>query len=244
MSRGSIICIVGTGTGVGKTHVAAALLRQLRAGGALAVGWKPVESGVAEGGAGRQREGEREGEDELALHQATGVHCPTLLRLREPISPHLAARRQGARIDGAAIERRLEELSARWPLVVLELAGGWFSPFDDARDNADWLAALPAALRARLRLVLVAPDRLGVLHDVSAVVRAAASLRPAPLAPLAVALSAPAQGDDASGSNAAELTGRGPTRGLPVLSLPRAPVEALAQHPTMRELAALVSADR
>lgn len=238
MSRGSIICIVGTGTGVGKTHVAAALLRQLRAGGARAVGWKPVESGVAEGGAGRQ------GEDELALHQATGVHCPTLLRLREPISPHLAARRQGALIDGAAIERRLEELAAQWPLVVLELAGGWFSPFDDARDNADWLAALPGSLRARLRLVLVAPDRLGVLHDISAVVRAAASLRPAPLVPLAVALSAPAQDDDASGSNAAELAGRGPTRGLPVLSLPRAPVEALAQHPTMLELAALVSAAR
>ncbi len=235
MSRGSILCIVGTGTGVGKTHVAAALLRQLRAGGVQAVGWKPVESGVGGGGAAP----EGEGEDELALHQATGVHCPTLLRLRAPISPHLAARRQGACIDGAAIERRLEELAARWPLVVLELAGGWFSPFDDARDNADWLAAL----RARLRLVLVAPDRLGVLHDVSAVVRAAASLRPAPLAPLAVVLSAPAQGDDASGSNAAELAERGPTRGLPVLSLPRAPVEELAHHPAMQELAALVSAE-
>lgn len=241
MSRGSILCIVGTGTGVGKTHVAAALLRQLRAGGAQAVGWKPVESGVGEGGAGQQGDGE--GEDERALHQATGVHCPTLLRLRAPISPHLAARRQGACIDGAAIERRLEELAARWPLVVLELAGGWFSPFDDARDNADWLCALPEALRARLRPVLVAPDRLGVLHDVSAAVRAAANLRPAPLAPLAVVLSAPAQGDDASGSNAAELAERGPTRGLPVLSLPRAPVEELAHHPAMQALAALVSAD-
>lgn len=221
-----LISIVGTGTGVGKTHVAAALLRQLGGRGERALGWKPVESGVPEG--------REEGEDERALREACGARCPTVLRLREAVSPHLAARRQRVSIDGAAIAARLGELVAQWPIVVLELAGGWFSPFDESLDNAEWLAALPPSLRAQLALVLVAPDRLGVLHDISAAMRAAQGLS---LSPRALALSAPAIGDDASGSNAAELAARRATRELSVVSLPRAPVPALAQHAGMAELA-------
>src|SRR6187549_3196197 len=146
-----IVAIVGTGTGVGKTHVAAALLRHLRASGQRALGWKPVESGVPLGA---------EGEDERALREACGVSAKTL-RLTAPLSPHLAARRQGLTLDPTPLLAELAELAAAWPIVVLELAGGWFSPFDDHLDNAEWLAALPQALRAQLAPILVAPDRLG-----------------------------------------------------------------------------------
>ncbi len=225
-----IVAIVGTGTGVGKTHAAAALLRQLGARGQRVIGWKPMESGVVG----------QEGEDELALRQACGERpaVPTL-RLGAPLAPYLAARREGAVIESPLIVRWLEELAEQWPLLVLELAGGWFSPFDEHLDNAQWLAALPPALRARLCCVLVAPDRLGVLHDVSAAVRAGAALG---LAPAVIALSAPAVDDDSSGSNAAELAERPLTRGLPVISLPRAPVAELAQSAAMVALAGLVLA--
>lgn len=224
-----IVAIVGTGTGVGKTHVAAALLRHLRARGQRTLGWKPVESGVPLGG---------EGEDEVALREACGAAAPTL-RLTAAISPHLAARRQGLTIDSARLLAQLEELAAAWPLLVLELAGGWFSPFDDRLDNAEWLAALPAPLRRRLTPVLVAPDRLGVLHDVSSTCRAAAGLGSPPLA---LALSAPPAADDASGSNAAELALRATTSALPVFSLPRAPVAELAASEPLGALAALLLA--
>lgn len=222
-----IVAIVGTGTGVGKTHVAAALLRHLRALGQRALGWKPVESGVPPGA---------EGEDELALRAACGVAAPTL-RLTAAISPHLAARRQGLTIESAPLIARLEELAAAWPLLVLELAGGWFSPFDDHLDNAEWLAALPAPLRRQLVPILVAPDRLGVLHDVSSCCRAAAGLG---LSPLALALSAPPAADDASGSNAAELALRPATRDLPVFPVPRASVADLAASEPLAALAALL----
>jgi dethiobiotin synthetase len=224
-----IIAIVGTGTGVGKTHVAAALLRHLRAGGQRVLGWKPVESGVPPG---------VEGEDERALREACGVAAKTL-RLTAPLSPHLAARRQGLTIESAPLIAELAELAAAWPCVVLELAGGWFSPFDDHLDNAEWLAALPTLLRRQLALILVAPDRLGVLHDLSSTCRAATSLG---LRPLAIALSAPLAADDSSGSNAAELALRPATRELPIVSLPRAPVSDLAASTPMAALAQLLLA--
>jgi dethiobiotin synthetase len=212
-----IVAVSGTGTGVGKTHVACALLRALRERGGRAVGWKPVESGVT-----RDR-----GDDEDALRDASGgeVAGPTL-RLRAPLSPHLAARREGISIDAAALRTTLDELAARWPLVVLELAGGLFSPFDDLLANADWLAPIRPAL------VVVAPDRLGVLHDVGATVRAATAVG---LALRAVVLSAPEQPDASTGTNAGELRARHAS--IAVASVPRAPIAALARDPAILALA-------
>jgi dethiobiotin synthetase len=220
-----IVAVVGTGTGVGKTHVAAALLRHLRASGHRVLGWKPAESGIADPNVA--------GEDEAALAEACGERAPTV-RLAAPLAPHLAARRQGRAFPTGSFAATLEELAARWPTVVLELAGGLFSPFDERQDNAEWLAALPPPLRQRLVTLLVAPDRLGVLHDVSATARAAAALH---LPPKAIALSAPALRDDSSGDNAAELAARPLTRDVPVFSLPRAPVAELATSEPVTSLA-------
>jgi dethiobiotin synthetase len=225
-----IVAIVGTGTGVGKTHVAAALLRHLRMEERRAVGWKPVESGVV--GA--------IGEDEAALREACGVSPPTL-RFAAALAPHLAARLQGGNIDGAGLTGTLARLAADWPLVVLELAGGWFSPFDERVDNAEWLGALPEALRLRLRPVLVAPDRLGVLHDVSAACRAASALGQWPVA---IALSRQGGGvvDASSASNADELRSRSLTREIPVFSIPRAAPAELARSGAIAALAERVLA--
>jgi dethiobiotin synthetase len=220
-----IVAVVGTGTGVGKTHVAAALLRYLRAGGRSPLGWKPAESGIADPLVA--------GEDEAALAEACGERAPTV-RLAAPLAPHLAAKRQGRELPSESFAATLEELAGLWPIVVLELAGGLFSPFDERQDNAEWLAALPPPLRQRLALLLVAPDRLGVLHDVSAAVRAAAALG---LLPAAIALSAPASRDDSSGDNAAELAARPLTRDLAVFALPRAPVAELSTSEVLAALA-------
>lgn len=83
--------------------------------------------------------------------------------------------------------------------VVVELAGGLFTPLSEATLNADWAAALRPDL-----VVLVAPDRLGVLHDVLACARAACHLRP-PMPIAAVVLMHPTAADPSTGRNAAEL---------------------------------------
>jgi dethiobiotin synthetase len=245
-----IVAVTGTGTGIGKTHVACALLRaandiEPQAGssrpdpGVRAIGWKPVESGVT---------GER-GEDEARLVEASGgiVAAPTI-RLRAPLSPHLAARREGVALDAASLHETLAAICARWPAVVLELAGGLWSPFDDRLDNADWLAAIPPALD--LRIIVVAPDRLGVLHDVSAVIRALLAFgssgarsdagRSLRLPVHAIALSAPEAPDASTGTNAAELRDRPALHGVPITCVPRAPIDVLSRDPGVRALAEAV----
>jgi len=91
------------------------------------------------------------------------------VRAADAVAPHLAARRAGVRIDLKEIQRWLGEHPA--PVVAVETAGGLFSPLTDKGfTNADLVTALaPAAL------VLVAPDRLGVLHDLTATLGLAAT---------------------------------------------------------------------
>lgn len=221
-----IVVVTGTGTGVGKTRLAAALVHALAARGPV-IGWKPVESGVT-GASGDL------GEDEAALAQASAVHVPSM-RLRAPLSPHLAARREGVAIDAAALHTRFAELATAWATLVVEPAGGLCSPLDDELDNAAWLAGAPAIVRADYRLVLVAPDRLGVLHDVTAALHAAAA-HALPVA--AIALAPVTSPDLSTGTNAAELATRPLTRTIPIISIPHASITDLATSPAVHALIA------
>jgi dethiobiotin synthetase len=80
-------------------------------------------------------------------------------------------------------------------VTLIETAGGVFSPLNEESTNLDLALRLQPAL-----LLLVAPDSLGVLHDVSATLRAMAGSPPA-----LVALSAGRAPDASTGRNATEL---------------------------------------
>lgn len=221
--RASLVVITGTGTDVGKTHVAAALLR--RASSRFKVcGFKPIESGVG-GGAGADGE-------VLALAtvgSAFHVKPPASPYLfRRAVSPHLAAREEGRQVALEPVLAAVETLRRAVPHVVVELAGGLFSPLAPALLNIDLAIAL-----APTRIVLVALDRLGVLHDVGACTRAAGGTLGAPLG---IVLNAPALPDASTRSNGAELP---LVTDAPLLAtLCRADPAELARHP---EIEALVS---
>jgi dethiobiotin synthetase len=187
---GRLVVITGTGTGIGKTHVAEALLLAWRQCEFRAAGLKPLESGVD--GASPS--------DSARLAAASSFHVKPLYSLRTPVAPHLAARREGVVLRLGPVHASIEATLACTDIALLELPGGLFSPFTDEFLNADFAAALrPHAL------LLVAPDRLGVLHDVICAVRAAATL-PVPVA--GVLLVAPPIADSSTGSNAFELKTR------------------------------------
>lgn len=191
-----VVLVVGTGTDVGKTHVTGALVRAARARGLRATAWKPVATGAPDG----------MGDDARALATACAPDdelVPPLFAYGPPIAPHLAARLDARPIDGRAIARRARELADdhRVDVLVVEGAGGLYTPL-----CADYTQATLARDLAPEVIVLVAPDRLGVLHDVTACVRAACADG---LHNLAVALSAPATTDASTGTNAAELLALG-----------------------------------
>lgn len=160
--RGSLIVITGTGTGIGKTHVARALLLAAAPEGRV-FGYKPVESGVTDG----------EVSDADLLDRASTFHVKQSpgLRLHAGLSPHLAAELEGVVLDWSSVARFVDTLRDDGVHVLVELPGGLFSPLAPTLRNVDALGALGDGVR-----LLVAPNRLGVLHDVGAAITGAKHL--------------------------------------------------------------------
>jgi len=140
--------VTATGTGVGKTLVTAALLHQLRACGEETLALKPVLSGWPDPAG--------EPSDPEILLRARGVE-PTPERVAEiapwrfraPLSPDMAAAREGRRIDFAelvAFSTNARKRHEGWLLV--EGVGGVAVPLDERHTVLDWIAAsgMPALL--------------------------------------------------------------------------------------------------
>jgi dethiobiotin synthetase len=192
------VVVLGTGTDVGKTYVTAALARGL-AERTSVLALKPIESGTAAGGTG----------DAGALANAAG-HPPALSpwRFERPVSPHLGARERGTLLDVREVADwvALQARDAQRELVLIESAGGALSPLGLGLTNVDLALALEPTL-----WLLVAPDSLGVLHDVTS------TLRAMPRRPDAVLLSRARVPDESTGSNAGELARLGITPVLEVI---------------------------
>jgi dethiobiotin synthetase len=157
------IFITGTGTDVGKTFVGASLIRHLRQMGRSVDAIKPVVSGFDPD--------QPAASDPGILLQALGF--PVTLqnierispwRFRAAISPDLAARREGRRIDvddvvaycKSAIEDRRE-------ILLIEGVGGIMVPLDEQRTILDVMMAL------QLPLILVVGSYLGTIsHTLTA----------------------------------------------------------------------------
>jgi dethiobiotin synthetase len=127
------------------------------------------------------------------------------------------------------VERWVSEHEA--PITVIETAGGLFSPLGHGATNFELMQALrPDAV------ILVAPDRLGVLHDLTTTLSLAAS-RGGP--PLGVVLSAPARRDASTGSNATEMAALGIA--YPLALFPRAPIQSAATADAAQRVIAWVA---
>ena len=215
---GKRVLVVGTGTEIGKTHISCVLLNAMRRRKASWHGIKPIESGVGPGKLAQS--------DAARLAAAAGhpLHRPRYLFV-EPISPHLAARRSDIEID-------LEEV-ARWvgafgeQDLVIETAGGLMSPLSQTSAN------LALVERAQADgVIVVGSDRLGVLHDMNCVLTILRRECPRLVEndAIMVVLSAPAQPDSSTGTNAAELAALGISRS--VTTVARAVADSEGLHTT------------
>jgi dethiobiotin synthetase len=213
---GRLILISGTGTAIGKTHLGEALLLAWQRLHRRVVGVKPVESG-ASGADDPQSDGAR-------LARASSFHVKhTRIVFPQPLSPHLCARAHGDPLTIDLFASSATAARSQADVVVLELPGGLFSPLAPDLLNADVAAALrPDAL------VLVAPDRLGVLHEVVSTTRAARAMS---LPIHAAVLMEPEHPDASTGLNAPELRDLSPR--LLVTTLPRSPARRLAESPEL-----------
>jgi len=150
------VFITGTDTGIGKSLVAASLLRALQAQGLRALGMKPIASGCT-----MTTQGLRNDDAELLRTHGSGAPDYALVNpyaLREPIAPHLAAAQAGVALRLDPIVAAFAALSTMSQCVVVEGVGGWAVPLSDTLMQADLVRAL------RLPVILVVGLRLGCIN--------------------------------------------------------------------------------
>ncbi|MDZ4253501.1 MAG: dethiobiotin synthase [Sulfuritalea sp.] len=155
--------ITGTGTDIGKTWLACALLRHWRVAGRPVTAFKPVLSGFDP----QQPQASDAGALLAALgREASAAELDAIApwRYAAPLSPDMAAAREGRRIDFdelVAFTRRV--VSANSGPTLVEGVGGVMVPVDDRHTVRDWIAA------SALPCVLVAGSYLGSLsHTLTA----------------------------------------------------------------------------
>lgn len=145
-----ILVVTGTGTGVGKTVVTAAIAALGRARGARVAVVKPAQTGVGPGTA-----------DTAVVARLSGVtDTHELVRFPDPLSPEAAARACGLPpLDMRAAAEYVAELAASRDLVLVEGAGGLLVRYD--KDGAT-IADLASVLGAPA--VVVTAAGLGTLN--------------------------------------------------------------------------------
>lgn len=134
--------VTATGTDIGKTFVTAGLIRHLRHAGEKADAFKPIVSGFDMATAALSDPGVLLGAlDEPVTPQA--LDRLSLWRFAAPLSPDMAAAREGRSLDFDAIVARCRERIARTEgTLFIEGVGGVMVPLDETRTVLDWMAAL------------------------------------------------------------------------------------------------------
>ncbi|HUU26675.1 MAG TPA: dethiobiotin synthase [archaeon] len=147
--------VTGTGTGVGKTAVAAALVWLMNNKGIKTTPFKPVETGVTPD----------KGGDLLVCLETAGLSPgPRELELMRPYrfslpaSPHLAAEDAGQEIDLDRIESAARNLASSYKALIVESAGGLLVPLTRR------VTTLHLAQALGLPLIVVARAGLGTIN--------------------------------------------------------------------------------
>ena len=133
--------VTGTDTGVGKTHVASLIARQLGSTGVRVGVYKPVCSGAV-----LDPNGVAHWDDIDRLRAAVQGHwsdselsneviCPQ--RFLAPLAPPLAARAEGRVVDIEQLRRGADGWTGRAEVLIVEGAGGLLSPVSEAETVAD-----------------------------------------------------------------------------------------------------------
>lgn len=163
----SALFVTSTGTEIGKTFVAVELVRALRKRGRAVHALKPVITGfdperAAESDTGRLLDAL----GQPLTHDAIEAVSPW--RFAAPLSPDMAAAREGREIDWSALlaycRRAIDRArSERDAVTLIEGIGGVMVPLDAKHTVLDWIAEL------RIPALLVAGSYLGTLsHTLTA----------------------------------------------------------------------------
>jgi dethiobiotin synthetase len=149
--------VTATGTDIGKTFVAASLIRHWRAAGRAVEAFKPVASGFDPASAAASDPG--------VLLAALGrpitpreIERIAPWRYAVPLSPDMAAEREGRALDfEALVAHSRAAIASAKDVILIEGIGGIMVPLDGTHTVLDWIAAL------NIPLLVVTGSYLGTL---------------------------------------------------------------------------------
>jgi len=156
--------VTGTDTGIGKTVASCALLQAANKKGYYTAGYKPVASGGIITTAGIRNS------DALAL-QANSNQKLTYSQVNplifiEATSPHIACELEKRTIELVKLSQGLRQLENKANWLVIEGAGGWFTPLSKRVTFADWVK------QEKLPVILVIGIKLGAINHALLTVKA------------------------------------------------------------------------
>jgi len=217
------VFVTSSGTEIGKTFVATLLIRQARARGARVAALKPVISGYGP---------ETAAESDTALLlaalgepvDAAGIERISPWRFAAPLSPDIAARREGRAIDfDALLDFCRRARAADGDCLIIEGVGGAMVPLTGDKTVLDWIAALDAPA------IVVVGSYLGTIsHTLTTVAAMRAKDVPVRAVVVCESTTSPVPLDETCATLARFIAG------APVVALPR--LEDAAEAPDLFRL--------
>jgi len=148
--------VTGTDTEVGKTVASSALLQAASRAGLRCAGYKPVASGCD-----MTEQGLRNS-DALALQRYGSVALSydevNPLAFAEPTAPHILSAEEQRPITAARLSAGLAHIAEQAEWVLVEGAGGWYTPLAEDLTFADWVK------QEQLPVILVVGIKLGCIN--------------------------------------------------------------------------------
>jgi len=220
--------VTSTGTDIGKTFVTAGLIRYLREAGQPVQALKPVVSGYDSSVV--------ETSDPAVLLRALArpvsadeIEAMAPWRFRAPLSPDLAAAREGRNVDfDALIGFSRSAIDGTSDLLFIEGVGGIMVPLDGTRTVLDWMAALA------IPVILVVGGYLGTISHTLTALDVLAQRR----LTIAVIVVSESERDTVPLEETVDSIARF-AQGVDVIGLPRLP-GGLNQHPAFARIASLL----
>lgn len=151
--------VTGTDTEIGKTTTTAQLVKALANQGRRVYAIKPVTAGLETAADGTQYS-----DDARRINESANVKPPVTaiapIQLSTPCSPHIAATIDQVTLAAADITQVVQHTLGAYPadVVLVEGAGGWFTPINDTQTLADVAQALDSPV------VVVVGVKLGSLN--------------------------------------------------------------------------------
>lgn len=154
------LCIIATGTDIGKTYVTALIIKKLRQNGFNAGYYKAALSGA------EMVNGQLVPGDAQYVRDTAALTCEPKDMVsyiyHTPVAPHLAARLEGNPLELETVRRDFTRMTARYDYVAVEGAGGIICPLRD--DETAKIEQIDVIKALQIPTVIIADAGLGAIN--------------------------------------------------------------------------------